>query len=581
MTRTIAPPPPRTRATNPWVVLAIVVSGAFMLLVDVSIVNVAIPSIQRELHATSGAIQLILAGYQLAFACVLITAGRLGDIHGRRRLFLIGLAGFTLASAAAGAAPSAYALVGARIVQGFLGGLMFPQVLSVIQVAFRPDERGRALGVFGAVIGVATVLGPLVGGALIYANVLGLGWRTIFYVNVPIGAAAYVAAHRWLRESRAPDAPRLDVPGVALVTVGLFMLILPIIEGRELGWPPWFFAVLAGSGVVLAVFARYELGKTRRRESPLVPMTLFGDRAFRTGLPLVFVFLLGLPAFFFTFTLYLQIGFGYSALQAGLISFPFAVASGTASFFSDRLARRLGKWVLSVGSLVAACGMGAILLAVHVMGTDLNPWALSPLLLIGGAGLGTFIAPVITIVLSNVRASGAGSASGVLTTVQRVGGAVGVAVVGVLYFGLLTAHAGAAANAVEPGLAARLHDAGLSQAATRHVVDGFHQCFVDRASSGDPQVTPASCQRSQAASGSLSPAASRAVERAVRAYAAPQALRRDFSFTFQRTLLYEMGAFVSAFLLVFLLPGRARGGAHARSEGTTPRRSRGGESRSA
>lgn len=544
-------------------VLATVITGAFMLLVDVSIVNVAIPDIQRQLHASSGQIELILAGYQLAFACVLITAGRLGDIHGRRRLFLIGLIGFVVGSVAAGAAPSPTALVAARVVQGFLGGLMFPQVLSVIQVTFPPERRGRAFGVFGAVIGLATVLGPLVGGLLIFANVLGLGWRAIFYVNVPIGVAAFLAAWRWLGESRVPQAPSLDLPGVALVTLGLFMLIYPVTEGRSQGWPVGYFVLLGAAVAVLAVFVRYELAKTRRDASPLMPMTLFHDRAFRAGLPLLFVFLLGLPAFFFTFTLFLQIGFGYTPLQAGLVSFPFAVGSATASMGSDRLARRLGTWVLSVGALVIACGMGAILLAIWDMGVDLNPWVLAPLLLIGGAGLGTFIAPVINIILSNIRVEGAGSASGVLTTVQRVGGAIGVAVVGVLYFGLLSTHAGAAANAVEPGLAHRLRAAGLPPPAVRQVTAGFHRCFVDRVSSGNPQVPPASCRRLDAA-GSASSGTAPRIEQAVRGYAAPRALKLVFGSAFRGTLLYEIGVFLVSFLLVFPLLRHPRGPARGR-----------------
>lgn len=564
MTGSISQLPRRSRARNPWAVLAIVISGAFMLLVDVSIVNVAIPRIQDELNASSGQIELIAAAYQLAFACVLITAGRLGDIHGRRRMFLIGMAGFTLTSAVAGAAPTAGTLVVARVLQGFLGGIMFPQVLSVIQVTFPPERRGRAFGVFGAVIGVATALGPLLGGLLIYADVLGLGWRTIFYVNIPIGATALLAAWWWLPESQAPGAPRMDVSGVVLVTAGLFMLIYPITEGRAQGWPAYMQALLGTSVVVLAAFLAFEHRKTRQDSSPLVPTTLFRDPAFRVGLALVFVFLLGLPAFFFTFTLFLQNGFGYTPLEAGLVQFAFAVGSGTASFHSDRLTRRIGWRVLSVGSSTVACGMAGLLLAIRAMGTELDPLILAPLLLLGGAGLGTFIAPVINIVLSNVRSAIAGSASGVLTTVQRVGGAVGVAMAGALFFGLLSVHAGQAARTVEPGLTHRLQAAGVSPAATERVVAGFRNCFVERVNSGSPRDATSACAEPAAGASRLSPDSADAVERAIRGYAAPEALRTLFSYAFQRALMYEIGIFVLAFFLVFLLP-RARGGGTSRA----------------
>lgn len=538
-------------------ILAIVISGAFMLLVDVSIVNVAIPRIQGELDASSGQIELVAAGYQLAFACVLITAGRLGDIHGRRRMFLLGMAGFTLTSALAGAAPNAETLIVARVLQGFLGGIMFPQVLSVIQVTFDPERRGRAFGVFGAVIGVATALGPLLGGLLIYADVAGLGWRTIFYVNIPIGGAALLAAWRWLPESQAPGTPRMDVAGVLLVTAGLFMLIYPITEGRAQGWPTYMQVLLGASVAVLAAFLAYEHRRTAQDASPLVPTTLFRDRAFRTGLALVFVFLLGLPAFFFTFTLFLQNGFGYTPLEAGLIQFAFAVGSGTASFHSDRVTRRIGWRVLSVGSSVVACGMAGLLLAIRAMGSSLDPLVLAPLLLLAGAGLGTFIAPVINIVLSNVRAARAGAASGVLTTVQRVGGAIGVAAAGALFFGLLSVHAGQAARDVEPGLTDRLQAAGVAPAAAQRAVTGFRECFVDRVSSGSPRAATA-CGEPAAAASAAAAGSTDAIERAVRSYAAPEALRTLFSYAFQRTLMYEIGVFVLAFLLVFLLPGRQR-----------------------
>ena len=227
-----------------------VLIASFMILLDISIVNVAIPSVQRDLGATYAEIQWVLAGYQLAYAVVLITGGRLGDIFGRKRLFIIGVSGFTIASLICGLAPSPIALIAARVLQGLMAALMYPQVLSVIQVSFPPRERGAAFGVFGGVIGVASISGPLLGGLLIQADIHvgghALLWRPIFLVNLPIGIGAVVAAFIFLRESRAPSAPRLDIPGVVLATIGLFLIAFPLVEGRDAGWPLWAYLMLVG-----------------------------------------------------------------------------------------------------------------------------------------------------------------------------------------------------------------------------------------------------------------------------------------------------------------------------------------------
>ncbi|HEY5986103.1 MAG TPA: MFS transporter, partial [Streptosporangiaceae bacterium] len=238
-----------------WVALAVVLIAGFMQLVDISIVNVAIPSIQRDLDTTYAQIQWVLAGYQLAFAVTLITGGRLGDIFGRKRLFMLGMAGFTLASALCGLAQSPGMLIGSRVFQGLMGAVMFPQTLSVIQVTFPPRERGTAFGMFGATIGLATITGPLVGGLLINGDLLGLEWRPIFLVNVPIGVIALAAAARLLHESRAPDAIRTDLVGVGIVSAGLLLLVYPLVQGRDLDWPPWTFISMAAAVPVLAGFA--------------------------------------------------------------------------------------------------------------------------------------------------------------------------------------------------------------------------------------------------------------------------------------------------------------------------------------
>jgi EmrB/QacA subfamily drug resistance transporter len=539
-----------------WVALAVVLSAGFMQLVDISIVNVAIPSIQRDLDATYAEIQWVLAGYQLAFAVMLITGGRLGDIFGRKRLFMAGMAGFTLASALCGLAQSPGMLIGSRVLQGLMGAVMFPQILSVIQVTFPPRERGAALGMFGATIGLATITGPLVGGLLIDADLLGLGWRPIFLVNVPIGVAALAVAARYLVESRAPRALRLDPGGVVIVTAGLLLLVYPLVQGRELDWPPWTFLSMAAAVPVLAGFAVYERRKKALDGSPLVDPDLFRERGFVAGLAVAGIFFMGIPAFFLTFSLWLQIGLGFTALRSGLTGAPFAVGSALASAASVRLAPSLGRRILSAGCLLLVAGMAALIWTVDRYGGAVHSWQLLPALLVCGLGLGSVVAPLVNVVLAGIRGQDAGAASGVLSTVQQVGGAVGVAVIGVVFFGLLGSQAAGVAGDVAPRLRGELQAAGLPASATRQVEAGFRACFQDRANAKDPAAVPASCA---AAQGQGRDQAGQVV-----AAVADSARRQNFSEAFQRTLLFEVAVFLACFLLVFLLPG-ARGPARARA----------------
>jgi EmrB/QacA subfamily drug resistance transporter len=547
-----------------WIGLAVVLIAGFMQLVDISIVNVAIPSIQRDLDATYAQIQWVLAGYQLAFAVMLITGGRLGDIFGRKRLFMIGMAGFTLASAFCGLAQNPSMLIGSRIFQGLMGAIMFPQILSVIQVTFPPRERGTAFGIFGATIGLATITGPLVGGLLIEADLFGLEWRPIFLVNVPIGIAALAAATRYLIESKAPRALRLDPVGVAIVTAGLLLFIYPLVQGRDLGWPPWTFLSMAAAVPVLAGFAVYERRKKALDGSPLVDLDLFRQRAFVPGLAVAGIFFMGIPAFFLTFSLWLQIGLGFTALHAGLTGAPFAVGSALASAASVRLAPALGRRILSVGSLLLVAGMVALIWTVDRYGGGVDSWQLLPALLLCGLGLGSVVAPLVNVVLAGIRGQDAGAASGVLSTVQQVGGAVGVALVGVIFFGLLGSQAAGVADDLIPGLRGELQGAGLPPAVTQQVAAGFRTCFEDRANAKDPSAVPASCARAQA-QGQSQPQLAKVV-----GATADSARRQNFSKAFQRTLLFEVAVFLACFLLVFLLPAARGEGAGQHAEAAAP-----------
>jgi len=557
---------------RPFLVLGIVLSATFMQLLDISIVNVATPSIQASLGATFSDVQLVLAGYQLAFACTLITGGRLGDIFGRRRLFLLGMTGFTLASALCGAAVTSEMLILSRVLQGLCSGLMFPQVLSVIQVSFAPKDRGRAFGVFGAVIGLGTIMGPVTGGVLIEAGLFHDAWRSIFFVNVPIGIVALVGAFLKLPESRAPKASRLDIGGALLVATGLGLLIYPLTEGRTKGWPGWLVAMLVVSVPLLVLFGVLQHRKTLADSSPLLDTGLFSDRAFRVGAVLSLIFFSGVPPFFFTFSLYLQLGEGFSALGAGLTTFAFALGSAAAAANSDRLAKRIGRRVLSIGTATLVAGMLLVILTVHLVGDDPHTYEFAPAFLIAGVGLGLFIAPLSTLILAAVTPRRVGSASGAISTVQQVGGAVGVAIIGLIFFGLLGANAPTAVAETRAGVEQSLRAAGLPQQAVPTVLAGFERCFTARSKAADPGVTPAACARLSAQQSPSGPEVGARVAAVLAQQGRPGSAtqRRNFSRSIQQTLLYEVAVFSLAFGIVLALPRRADDGAPVGAPADTP-----------
>jgi EmrB/QacA subfamily drug resistance transporter len=545
----LAPYPAAGEGADPrrWLTLVILLLAAFMNLLDVSIVNIAIPSIQRDLHASYADVQWALAGYTLAYALVLITGGRLGDAFGRKRLFLIGVIGFTIMSALCGAAQSAGVLIACRVVQGAMGGIMVPQVLSVIQVIFGPAERIKALAGFGVTAGLGTVSGPLLGGLLIQHNLFGLGWRPIFLINVPVGIIAVAASVILVRESRAPRRPRLDAAGVALISVALLLLLYPLVQGRELGWPAWTFASMAASVPVLALFAAYERGKDRRDGSALVPLSLFRQRAFAAGIAIAVTFFLGVTSFALILTLFLQTGLGFTPLHAGLTFLPFSGGVLVASGAAARLAPRFGRGVTMTGALVMSAGMTGLIATVHHYGQAVTTGQMVPALAVAGLGMGTVLAPLADILLAGVSRQHAGSASGLLNTAIQLGASVGIAAIGVIFFGLLGSQAGPAASAVTPQLRTGLAVAGVPARQSGQIVTQFRGCLHDRLVAADPTVTPAACR--PAPGQVISPAAGRAL-----AAAGGSAVRRDFAASLQRTLWFQVGVFLLSFLLMLALP---------------------------
>jgi EmrB/QacA subfamily drug resistance transporter len=437
-----------------WAALVVMLLAAFMNLLDVSIVNIAIPPIQHGLHASYADVQWTLAGYALAYALVLITGGRLGDAYGRKRLFLIGVAGFTVMSALCGAAQSPGMLIGSRVAQGAMGALMIPQVLSVIQVIFPAAERIKALAAFGVTAGLGAVSGPLLGGLLTTHSLLGLGWRSIFLINVPVGVIALAASARLVRESRAPRKPRLDPLGVLLLSGALVLLLYPLVEGQQAGWPAWTYLMMALSGPVLAVFVAYERIKTRRDGSPLVELRMFAQRGFAAGIAVAITFFLGVASFGLVLTLFLQQGLGFTPLHAGATFIPFSAGVLVASGAAARLEPRFGRGVTMSGALIITAGMAVLIGIVHHYGAAVSTWELVPGLALAGLGLGTVIAPLANVILADVAEQDAGSAAGVLNTGFQLGNSIGLALMGVVFIDQLTIRPGPGgfATAVEHAL---------------------------------------------------------------------------------------------------------------------------------
>lgn len=418
-----------------WRVLGICLIAGFMTLLDVSIVNVALPSMQQGLDASPAALSWIVSGYALTFGLVLVPSGRLGDDYGRSRMFLLAVVAFTLASALAGFAQSATWLVIARLVQGMAGGVLNPQVLGLIQQLFRGAERGKAFGLFGAVVGISTAVGPLVGGLLIELAGSEHGWRWVFFVNVPIGAVAVLVGLRVLPRDRPSRSghQNLDVVGVLLLAGGLLCLLLPLVQG---GGGAQQLLLLAAP-VLLALFVWWEHRFRVRGRAPLVDLRLLTLRSFSFGASLGLLYFAGFTSIFFVLALFFQHGMGYSALQAGLSLTPFALGSSVSSALGGRLVHRFGRKLVVIGLVAALAGL---LITDWVLGGDIGPnvgLATALPLLLAGLGSGFVISPNQTVTLSEVDTAMGSTAGGVQQTGQRIGSAVGIAAASGLFFSTL------------------------------------------------------------------------------------------------------------------------------------------------
>ena len=446
--------------------LAALILGMAMAMLDVTIVNVALPTLRESLNADEATLSWIISGYALAGGLALIPAGRLGDRVGHKPVFIVGITVFTLASLWCGLSTSDLSLVAARVVQGLGAGTFGPAVAAMIQLMYTGRARGRAFAVMGATMGLFTAMGPMIGGLLIQWLGDQDGWRSIFYVNVPLGAIAIVGAIVFL-PSGGEDRSKagMDWPGLVFVTLGILGILVPLIEGQDLGWPAWTWLCMAAGVALLVVFAWWQLARARAGRSQLVPPHLFSHRAFTGGVLLAFVYFAAFTSIFFTISIFWQAGLGHTALESGLVSLPFSIGSIVGASQGERLVHHLGRATLVIGTACVAAGLLAIWAIVQFVDPlSLTLWHLAAPMAIAGLGNGLFIAPNVQFIVATVDRPEAGAASGVVNVMQRLGTALGIAVVGTVFFGLLDE--GSLARAGQE-TAAR-HDPSIMQSALAH-----------------------------------------------------------------------------------------------------------------
>ena len=437
-------PPPAVTGGEPypgrWIAAVVMIGAAMMDLIDITVVNVALPTIRSDLGASGTQLEWVVSAYMLAFAATLIVAGSFGDLLGRKRLFCGGIALFGLASLAAGLAQTPGALIAARVVQGAAAAAMIPQLLGTFRAMFSGEERGKAFGLYGAILGFASALGLILGGALTQADLFGWGWRTVFLINIPIAPFGLIASVRVVPETRQPGAGRPDLVGAGLLGASIVAIAYPLLEGRSLGWPAWVWVVLSAGVAGLLALGMVEERRQHARVAPILRTRLLRIPAYSAGVAVQLAFSAGLQGFFLVFAVWIQIGMGFSPLGAGLTALAFSIGSFALAGGAVPLAQRFGRLVIASGGLLMALGALAILLGADHVGTGSDPWPVVPGLIVAGIGLSLMIIPLVNVVLAAVPHQVAGGAGGILSTAQQLGGALGIAVVGTVFFSGLTSH---------------------------------------------------------------------------------------------------------------------------------------------
>jgi EmrB/QacA subfamily drug resistance transporter len=423
-----------------WLAAVVMIGAAMMDLIDLTVVNVALPSIRGDLGASGTQLEWIVSAYMLGFAATLIVSGSFGDLLGRKRIFCAGIVGFGVASLAAGLAQTPGQLIGARVVQGLAAAAMTPQVLGTFRAMFPSAERGKAFGMYGAILGFASAFGLILGGVLTDADLFGWGWRTVFLINIPIAVAALVASIRIVPETYDPQAGRPDATGALLLSAAVVAIVYPLLEGRSVGWPVWIWLILAIGVLGLVVLGVIEERRQHGRVAPLLRTRLLRIPAFSAGLVVQLLFSAAMQGFFVAFTIWLQTGRHFSPLGAGLTALAFSIGSFVLAPIAVPLAQRHGRRVLSLGGVLMAAGTVAVGWGAGHVGDGGHAWPILPGLAISGAGLSLLIIPLANVVLAAVPHAVAGGAGGQFTTAQQLGGALGIAVVGTVFFSALESH---------------------------------------------------------------------------------------------------------------------------------------------
>ncbi len=407
---------------------------------DTFVVNVALPTLGSTLHADTASLELVVAGYIVAFACLLVIGGRLGDAFGRKRVFMIGMAGFVVASTVCGVSTSIEVLIAARVAQGAAGALMVPQTLSMIQVLYQGPARQRVLGLFGMANGISAAVGQIIGGLLISANIAGLSWRFAFLINIPFGIVALLGARKVLPETRAPKASKIDTAGAALLGAAMVLMLIPLTVGREHDWPTWCWLMFAAAAVVALLFVVVERRIEQRDEMPLLPISLLRLKSLNRGLLVCFAIFASSGALLLTLTVALQYGLHYSPLKAGLTLGPYAVALLIGALLSGKFVVRFGRSALFAGGALATVGCLVLALQMHSGFETLTPLEVAPVQAAIGFGQALLTIPLLGIVLAEVPVAAIGAASGVWSTTKESAVAFGVAVVGALFFTVAADH---------------------------------------------------------------------------------------------------------------------------------------------
>jgi EmrB/QacA subfamily drug resistance transporter len=420
-----------------WLGLFAILAATLMNLLDATVVNVAAPAIRDDLGASYTGLQWVAASYTLTMAVGLLTGGRLGDMFGRKRMLQIGATGFVLASLACALAWNPEALIAARVLQGLCGAVMIPQTFGLIRDLFSPQEMGKAFAAFGPCIGIATILGPIVAGTLVDADVFGTGWRMIFLINLPLGLFALLVGQRVLPSARpiAAGSRSLDWTGALIGGVGMFLLVYPLVQGREKGWPLWMFGMLVASVAVLGGFAYQQLQRAASGRAPLVRLSVFRKRSYASGVLFVIAFFGAITGFSLAVGLFLQLGMGFSAMRASLTMGSWAIGAFIGSAASGMLMGKLGRKILHIGLAVMAGGTALLYLVFANASTTMGSWPLVAPFLVYGLGMGLIFVPLFDIIMGEVADEEVGSASGALESMQQLASALGVAIFGTVFFG--------------------------------------------------------------------------------------------------------------------------------------------------